>query len=444
MSRSLIRCARGLVAAALVGVMCLAFSPAPPVSAFAAYPSWLWMSSPHDQITKLAATRADGWAASTTKSLQYAVRQPDWNENGWVEWFTFGPNANYDASHHCDRNPPGASGAWFLATSNYIRAQTDLAVADTKVSDFAGAIAALGRALHAVQDCQAHSNHWELTPLDKLQFKDTMWDTTGTEVPPADLKLTAYDPNAADPEAPGVDTYSHAANAKDTPTKNPEATAHYQEAFDVAVTYSRDVIDRVMAGLNPAEQFALKNASVSNGAINAKYEFAIEGSCGPSGCTLSGSGTTVQFQPGTFASSTPVALLGPDNTFFSSPDDVQAPDGTWMVVWREIRPEEGRFSPPAMGTLQYTSAQIEDLDETTLMVYAPDSATGVWAPVPTTLDTSANTVRFTVSAGGTYALGGKEGESPPVPAPNVPGALAFGAMAVLAAALFRRRRAVRE
>jgi hypothetical protein len=392
-------------------MLAMLVAAAGPARAFDSYPSGLLVSSPHDQITRAAAQAAGFMNAAVIRNLQYAVRMPDRTESQWspaaTNWFRYVTNANYNQSHHCDRNPPATSAASFLSTAAYIRSQNTAAIADAKNGNQAAVITDIGRGLHALQDCEAHSNYIDLTPADQMQFRAALWDTKGTVEPPAALRLTGYQPGAANPERPPNDPYPHADFAKDNPRKNAAARIGYHRAYAAAVARSTYFLNLVLSALTPAQQTAVQTTSVSNSTADALYTSNTTQTCPPTGCTISGGGTTVQFLPGTFPTATNVSVLGVPSSFYSSPDQTQAVDGNWTVFWVEIRPEDSTFTPPALVTMTFSPSDVAMLDTSKLKVYEPDPNAGAWVPVPgATVDPTTDTATFAIGAGGTYAIGG--------------------------------------
>lgn len=190
---------------------------APVAGAFASVPPG---SSVHDDITA-AATEA-GFSDKATEALQQAVREPDYQESEidpeGTDIDRIDATDAYRAEHHCDRMPGTSDGDAFNATMAYIQEQRAEA-GQKSATDPDGAIAALGRALHALQDCYSHSNIVDLT--DQQQAYRESFFTGNGSVP--GLRLVSYEPGADDPERPEGDDYSHGAYAKDSADKNDES-----------------------------------------------------------------------------------------------------------------------------------------------------------------------------------------------------------------------------
>ena len=197
------------------GMLLLLFAPL--AGAFNSVPPG---SSVHDEITA-AATEA-GFSDRATKALQQAVREPDYQESELDPEATDVDRVDatdaYRAEHHCDRSPGTSDADAFNATMAYIQEQRGVA-GSKSATDPDGAIAALGRALHALQDCYSHSNIVDL-PQQQKAYRESFFTGNGS-VP--GLRLVSYEPGADDPERPEGDDYSHGPYAKDSAEKNDEA-----------------------------------------------------------------------------------------------------------------------------------------------------------------------------------------------------------------------------
>ncbi len=201
---------------ALIAVMGL-----PAASAFGSAPPG---SSPHDDITAIATHL--GWPAGAVKSLQQAVREPDYDEMELdpkaAKVTRFDATELYRADHHCDRIPPAADLDAFNATVVYIQSQRDAAASVTGPSDAKAAMEALGRALHALQDCFSHSNAVDLSPAEQRAHHDAV---LGQGPAVRALRLVSFQPGAADPETPPGDSYPHGDFNKDFAKGSDEAEA---------------------------------------------------------------------------------------------------------------------------------------------------------------------------------------------------------------------------
>ncbi|MEZ5065945.1 MAG: hypothetical protein R3B81_14525 [bacterium] len=220
-----------------------------PARAFNSYP----IGSFHDRITTEAAAPA-GFSRAALRALQKAVRAPDWDETR--KWYPLRPNGNYRPEHHFDRPRDLSSPEAFVRGAAYAREQLASAVELARADDPAGAIAALGRALHAAQDLSSHSNLIRLPAPERQACEAAFWSGAS---PPATLTLTGYDATAKDPESPPGDDYPHARYAKDSPRKNDEASTEldggrtaFELAYADAVTRSRTVFDRFLEAVPEA------------------------------------------------------------------------------------------------------------------------------------------------------------------------------------------------
>jgi len=189
--------------------------------------------STHEKITE-EALKDQGFSSDAIEYIEDFNTYQDWSE--WQD------KSKYRPEHHFDR-PPGKSHAdAFKDGARYVRAEMDKAKECLKKCDTMGAIAAIGRALHTVQDFFAHSNYVDLPKADKAAAKDALFDPAKN--PPANLKLTGYDPNAKDPYNPPRDPYPHGsgigANAKDS-TDHPQ----HEEAKKAAVEASREMVEKI-------------------------------------------------------------------------------------------------------------------------------------------------------------------------------------------------------
>ncbi|MCA9753552.1 MAG: hypothetical protein KC591_15265, partial [Gemmatimonadetes bacterium] len=234
------------------GLIALAFPV--PARAFNSYP----IGAYHDRITKEAAAPA-GFSRPALRALQKAVRAPDWDETR--KWYPLRPNGNYRPEHHFDRPRDLSSSEAFVRGAAYAREQLAIAIDLARADDPAGAIAALGRALHAAQDLSSHSNLVRLPPPERQACEAAFWSGAP---PPATLTLTGYDATAEDPERPPGDDYPHARYAKDSPRKNDESSTEldgdrtaFELAYAEAVARSRAVLDRFLGAIPEAARHEL-------------------------------------------------------------------------------------------------------------------------------------------------------------------------------------------
>ena len=222
-------------------------------------------SSPHDQVTEAAATPL-GWSGDALKALQEAVLAPDFLESkvktDGDHVIVVDATDDYESSHHCDRLPPTSDAAVFSSASSYIRLQRDEALQLVQAGHDARAVAALGRALHALQDCHSHSDVSEKTAEEADAFQTAL--LTGGPVAPSDLRFTSFQPGNEEPELPLGDVYPHSLFAKDGPGSSddakrllPDGRTKYQAAFDLAVDTSALFLGEFMGRLTPSQEAAI-------------------------------------------------------------------------------------------------------------------------------------------------------------------------------------------
>lgn len=419
------------IAAITIAILATASSSA----AFNSYPT----GTGHDQATDGGLAR-HAWPYSTAGVLREAVRQVDWDESSWDHWLTYLPNANYVAKHHFDRGPGVTSHDAFVNGRAYLKEQMDLAIAKGRAGNNAQATAALGRALHAIQDFYSHSNYIDLCRQDRAEIDRAMFIL---EVePPAGLKLTGFDPAAADPERPTGDTYNHCDFSKDSPTKNNEARKRqgafankFLSAQADARFMSGEVIRRVRqaiqakpgiattatpfeAGLAAVRAASNTPPRIDFTSTDSLYTFLCEAPCSGAGCTLACGGTTLEVAPGSLPASDDVAILGVPENFFFSGDLSYTFDGSWTLLWREFRiANASQFSPPATAHVAFADSTLDGMDPSSVGVYFFDPEQHVWAGVAgASVDLVGNVAHFPVEWPGTYAL-----------AARMPGEVAVGA-----------------
>ena len=242
-------------------LLALALALPPQAGAFASVPPG---SSVHDDIT--AIVDAAGFPEDGVRALQAAVREPDMDETEWDpdmdEPARIDARAAYRAEHHCDRDVGTPDADAFAATTRYIQQQRAEATNRSAAGDPDGAIAALGRALHAVQDCYSHSNIVDL-PADARAAADEAI-LNGGEAPEG-LRLVSYDPGADDPEDPDGDDYTHKDHAKDDADKNDESKAPAQDGNQTKFEAAREMarlatiafVQEFLHGLPPSEKDVL-------------------------------------------------------------------------------------------------------------------------------------------------------------------------------------------
>jgi len=230
--------------------------------AFDSYP----IGAPHDRITQRACEAA-GVPRRTCQQICAAVRRVDRTESRWDPswsprtWLRFRANARYEPSHHFDRAPGANDASAFVAAATHVQQTVATAVVCADRRDREAAIAALGAALHAVQDLYAHSNLIDLPAASVDSVERALWDATAA--PSALLRITGYDAVARDPESPSGDTYSHGEFAKDVARKNAEsqvrigAETKFERAKCMAIAASTVVLERVRAAVSEATWRAL-------------------------------------------------------------------------------------------------------------------------------------------------------------------------------------------
>lgn len=224
--------------------------------------------SPHDKITAEAARRA-GWPGSGLKALQAAVRAPDLEEMRWLprpgKVASLGLDGAYEPAHHADRVPGVDDADAFQAVVGHVRTQMAIAHRHLEKGVASGALEALGRALHAAQDCLSHSNTVELGPDAVRQVRRAFREGVAA---PEGLRLTAVDPAAPEPGRVD-DAYAHDLHAKDGPDQTPEASRRldgtdktaYEAAVGAAVLLTADLLEAWLEDVDRAGRARLAEAS---------------------------------------------------------------------------------------------------------------------------------------------------------------------------------------
>lgn len=241
----------------------------PSAAAFTSVPPG---SSVHDEITAVA--KDAGWSDGATKALQQAVREPDFQETkldpDGDQPTRIDATASYRAEHHCDRIPPMPDAQAFDATVAYVQGQRNEAANHSAAGNPEQAMEALGRALHALQDCYSHSNIVDL-PDQQQAFEDILLNG-GAAVP--GLRLVSFEPHADDPERPAGDDYPHGEFAKDEKDGNPEARAvladnrtKFEAARDLARLATVAFLQEFMRERGAAEQAALMGVKPEDGGV---------------------------------------------------------------------------------------------------------------------------------------------------------------------------------
>jgi hypothetical protein len=243
--------------ATCAGVLLLLLAPS--ALAFSSLPPG---SSVHDDVT--AGAKDAGFSDGATQALQQAVREPDFQEAEvdpeGTDVARIDATKAYRAEHHCDREPGVADADAFNATMAYIHQQRDAAANHSAAGEPKKAIEALGRALHALQDCYSHSNIVDL-PEQQAAYRDAFFDKLG---PVPGLRLVSYEPGADDPERPEGDGYPHGDFAKDDADKNAECRmvladgrTKFETARDLAKQTTTEFLQRFLLERTGEETEAL-------------------------------------------------------------------------------------------------------------------------------------------------------------------------------------------
>lgn len=176
--------------------------------------------SPHDDITAVAGDL--GWPEDAVDALQESVRQADisdFDEEKADGKKRLAVTPVFDPAHHCDRVPPATDEEAFNATVAYIAWERGVAE-NLSMVDPEAAMRALGRALHAVQDCFSHSNIVDLDPLAQGRSEASL--LKGDPMPEG-LMLGGSDPSVPEIGRPPGDAYAHDERNKDSPGSSPES-----------------------------------------------------------------------------------------------------------------------------------------------------------------------------------------------------------------------------
>lgn len=257
------RGARPVLAAALL----LALLAVPQAGAFRSIAKG---ESPHDEATAVAGEL--GWGQDATQALQAAVRQPDIDDLRTVEVEDgkdrVDASITYRPWHHCTRQPPGGDADAFDATVAYVREQRGLAE-NLSLLDPAAAVRALGRALHALQDCFSHSNVVDLDGAAQAGLARSLLDGGPA---PAGLRLCSVAPGTMDIERPPGDPYPHGDFNKDDAGSSPEADGalgdgrtKHEAALALAEAATREFLLAFMGRLDTNETTRLLEVRIDEG-----------------------------------------------------------------------------------------------------------------------------------------------------------------------------------
>lgn len=236
-------------AVAVAAALLLAASPA---LAFASIASG---DAPHDEATAVAAEL--GWPKGAVELLQASVRQPDIDDlqpapvEGDKERLDMSPL--FRPWHHCDRVAPADDADAVNATIAYVAQERALA-RELVLLDPEAAVHALGRALHALQDCFSHSNVVDLPPEAQKALGDALVHNRTLTVR---LRVCGVAPGALDIERPSGDAYPHADFNKDDKASSPEADllmpdgrSKHEHAKALATNATRAFLADFMADLD--------------------------------------------------------------------------------------------------------------------------------------------------------------------------------------------------
>ncbi len=225
--------------------------------------------APHDAITAVAAEA--GWPEGAVKALQAAVRQPDIDDlrEAPVE----GDKDRMDASvtfrpwHHCDRVAPATDADAVNATIAYIAHERGLAL-NLSLPDPVAAVRALGRALHALQDCFSHTDVVDHPPAERRALIDAL--VRGGPAPA--LRVCGSQPGAPEIGRPAGDPYPHDDFNKDDAESTPEAEAlmadgrsKFEHARELATEATRAFLDDFMGRLDGNESARLLDVELHDG-----------------------------------------------------------------------------------------------------------------------------------------------------------------------------------
>lgn len=241
---------RPLPTAAFVAVVLVAM---PSAQAFASVQRG---DSPHDDITAVA--HQLGWPEDAVEALQEGVVQADiadFDEEQVDGGKRLVVTPVFSPAHHCDRVPPDSDADAFNATLAYIAWERRVAE-NLSLLDPWGAMRALGRALHALQDCFSHSNVVDLDPLAQGQLAHAL--VHGGSMP-AGLVLCGSQPGIPEIGRPPGDPYAHDDRNKDAPHSTPESEAlladgrtKHEAARDLAQEATAAFLRDFTAGLDGA------------------------------------------------------------------------------------------------------------------------------------------------------------------------------------------------
>lgn len=376
----------------------------------------------HSGISREAAV-AKGFPDSTSRLLGVMTEKPDVDENSYdfKQWKPVVNKNRYVASHHFDRNNNVTDANAFGGGERYMLGQKQLAIDSVAAGREKGAYAALGRCLHALEDCFSHSNFVDLSAGDQTAVITALFDST--QAPPATLWMTGYDPNAADDESPPGDPHPHRTMAKDWGDKNAESQlmiggqTKFQLARAAAETQVESVLDMVKGAVTAAQWDAFRGIVAEPDPDLPEYGFECSDFCPSMGCNfgcydpaLSGDDLSVNVPSGALSQPDSLRLIGVPPWFFLTGDMLVASDGAQIIPGWEIRvgefEESNAFASPASAVAAIPDSELAAFPGATWGVYYMDEASEDWTPVSgSTVDVNARQATFPVSLSGIYAVG---------------------------------------
>ena len=369
----------------------------------------------HGEVTAEALGNLGGFSPKSVQAFRAAVYQPDADETSVFQI----PTKLYRADHHCDRSEGNVatSKGYFKSTAQYISDRKTAAVQAVTNFDTSGAVDELGRALHALQDCLAHSNYVDLAAADKTAFEAALLDPT--KDPPETVQLTGYNPTKGDDEKLAGDPYWHREKAKDEPKPNKKKNNKESEAMiggqtkfalarAAAVNLAESFLRVVENSVEPAEWNDIRELPLLNEEeepVDAAYDF----DCETPAESVSCSGTTVVLPSGSLPPAGELEVLGMPAGFFGVHGGPrQTADGATIALPREIRPVYLYLASPAAVEIRFLPADLSGIDPSTLKAYQWDVLTEEWQAVPDALvSLSGGVVSFETLSLGYFALGGE-------------------------------------
>jgi len=252
---------RAVVSACILA--CILVAGCPGAAAFFSFPAG---SSVHDGITADAA-RSLGFPAQAIKALSQATRRPDYDDSK-VKLLTNGSlqvetTAQYQPWHHCDRGPGTTDAQAFEATVQYAQRQRELALVLARQGSVQDAAAAIGRGLHALQDCFAHSDLVSGGAAAERAYERTLAHG-GPPLP--GLHVTGFDPNATDTLRPPGDPFPYVSfNLDDVDSSGaarevlPDGNTKFEHARQDAIAATRMYLLSILDNLTAEQQAALRD-----------------------------------------------------------------------------------------------------------------------------------------------------------------------------------------